>query len=360
MKGTHIMSELKQTESTGIRRKIAQLTFGIAALFTAVALWDPPSASARPIPRPPPPPANTPPSTPGDFHVTATTDSSVTFAWTASTPGSGGSLVYEIENDTTGLIFNVGNVTSYTWTEVEAGGTYSFHIEAISGQNNASAPSPEVTVTIPGTPIPPAVQPDPPVITATRATSNTITVSWTEATPADEINVYAVLVNGMGQLGDGGGFANSSPFTASNLWPGYTYTITVVAYSQNGETGALTATSEPVTVTTAATTNTPPPDAPTAPTGLNGGGDGGGEAIISWNPSTSVNEPQADIQYNIYIDGVLDSLDSSTAQQGTLGQTESIYIFPRGADVPAQVWVVAVDQFGNQSAPSNILTITGF
>src|SRR5580704_1065555 len=118
---------------------------------------------------------STPPSTPGNFHVTATTSGSVSFAWNASTPGSGGSLVYEIFNDTTGLILNVGNVTSYTWTVgIQVGGTYSFHIIALAGQ--ASAPSPEVTVTIPGAPpIPPAVKPQPPVITQTSVTSNTIT-----------------------------------------------------------------------------------------------------------------------------------------------------------------------------------------
>ncbi len=331
-------------------------SFHIIAIAGSVASAPSPEVTVT-LPAPPPPTA---PSTPGDFHVTAVTTNSVSFAWNASTPGSGGSLVYVIENDTQGFIDNVGNVTNVTWTVgVEAGGTYSFHINAVSG-NEESAPSPEVTVTLAGTPLPTPVQPDPPVITEAIATSDTLTVSWTEATPADEISDYAVLVNGMGQLGDGGGFTNSTTFTASNLWPGYTYTITVVAYSLNGTTGALTTTSEPVTVTTEATTNTPPANAPTAPTGLNGGGDGGGEAIISWNPSTSVNEPQADIQYNIYIDGVWDSFDSSTAQQGTLGQTENIYIFPRGADVPAEVWVVAVDQFGNQSAPSNILTVDGF
>ncbi len=128
----------------------------------------------------------------------------------------------------------------------------------------------------------------------------------------------------------------------------------------NGTTGALSTTSKAVTVTTAPSTTTPPADAPTAPTDLTGDGDGGGEAIISWNPSTSVNEPQADIQYNIYIDGVLDSFDSSNPQNGTLGQTSEIYIFPRGATEPSEVWVVAVDQFGNQSAPSNIITIDNY
>ena len=35
-------------------------------------------------------------------------------------------------------------------------------------------------------------------------------------------------------------------------------------------------------------------------------------------------------------------------------------IFPRGASVPALVFVVAVDQYGNASALSNILTLNGF
>jgi hypothetical protein len=42
---------------------------------------------------------------------------------------------------TTGLILNVGDVTSYTWTAgVQAGDTYSLYIFAISG-NNVSAQS---------------------------------------------------------------------------------------------------------------------------------------------------------------------------------------------------------------------------
>jgi chitin-binding protein len=296
----------------------------------------------------------TPPGTPGNFHVTATTGSSVSFAWNASTPGSGGGLGYNISNDTTGFSLNVGNVTSTTWTVgVQAGGTYSFHIQAYSGAYGTlvSAPSPEVTVTLPGTPLPTPVQPAPPVVTQTSVTSDTITVTWSESTPADEINDYVVHVNG---IEDGSGPSGTTTSTATGLWPSYTFTITVVAYSLNGTTGALSTTSAPVTVTTAAATTTPNPDAPTAPAGLTGSGDGGGEAIISWNPSTSVNEPQSQIQYNIYIDGVLDSFDSS------VGQTQGVYIFPRGATVPAQVWVVAVDQVGNASARSNVLTITGF
>lgn len=337
------------TQRTHIRDNAARLTARIAALVAVAWLLGTLAVQAS-FRRPPP----TPPTTPGDFHVTALTSNGVTFAWDRSMPGStGGNLVYEIFNDTTGLSLNFGDVTSATWTEVQPGGTYSFHIIAVGGNPlEASAPSPEVTVTIPGAPpLPTPVQPAAPVITQTSATSNTLTVSWSEATPADEINAYDVSVNGMQ---DGGSSSNVTTATAVDLWPAFSYKVTVTAYSLNGTTGALFTTSAATTVTTAGPTNTPPADAPTTPTDLNGDGDGGGEAIISWNPSTSVNEPQADIQYNIYIDGVLDSFDS------TVGQTESIYIFPRGATEPSQVWVVAVDQFGNQSAPSNVLIIDDF
>ena len=326
------------------RNKTTRVLATSSVLFAVAWLLSPAALAA---------PRRTPPSTPGNFHVTGAAQSpaSVTFAWTASSPGSDPKFVYVIVNKTTGLSLNVGNVTTYTWTEVQAGGTYSFYIYAADSDNQVSANSPAVTVTIPGTPIPTAVQPVPPVITQVSATSDAITVSWTEATPANEIGSYEVLVNGMV---DGGAPANSTTAKATNLWPGTTFTVQVIAYSLNGTTGALTATSAPVTVTTAAATGVPNPAAPTAPANLTGWGDGGGEAVISWNASTSPNEAQPQIQYNIYIDGVLDVFDS------TVGVTQQVYIFSRGATVPAQVFVVAVDQFGNQSLPSNVLTISSF
>jgi len=329
-----------------VRKLVNRTAARIVALGIAIAML---SVTAQANLRKEP----TPPTTPGNFHVTATTGTSVTFAWNASTNGTGGSLGYTIYNDTTGFINNVGNVNSYDWNfGVEAGGTYSFHIEAYSGYQLVSGPSPEVTVTLPGTPLPTPVKPAPPVITKTTVTSSSITVVWSESTPANEINLYTVSVNG---IGDGSSNASSTTAVATGLIPNYSYTITVTAYSLNGTTGALQTTGAPVTVTTAASTTSPaPPSVLTAPTDLTGGGDGGGEAIVSWNPSTSANEPQQDIQYVFYINGVLDSYD------GTVGQTSDVYIFPRGATNPAQAFVVAIDNLGNVSAPSNVLTLTSF
>ena len=107
----------------------------IVALGIAVAMLSLPAMGS-------PRRGSTPPTTPGNFHVTAKTNSSVSFAWNASTNGTGGSLGYNIINDTTGFSLNVGNITSYTWTiGVEAGGTYSFHIEAYSGSELVSPPA---------------------------------------------------------------------------------------------------------------------------------------------------------------------------------------------------------------------------
>jgi Fibronectin type III domain len=327
-------------------RQVINIMLAFAMLSSAVAA----QASPLKLQKPAPP---TPPTTPGNFHATAVTTSSVTLAWNASTGGSG-KIGYNIMNVTTGFSLNVGSLTSYDWDfGVEAGGTYTFYIQAYTTGSGTqeSAPSPDITVTLAGTPLPVPVKPAPPVITSTSVTTNTISVSWTEANPASEIGSYFVTVNGMTNATTN---ATTTAATLTGLVPGYTYQVAVTAYSLNGQEGALSTTGAPVTVTTTAAVITPPANAPTAPTDLTGGGDGGGEAIISWNPSTSVNEPQADIQYNIYMDGVLDSFD------GTVGQTSQVYIFPRGADLPAQVWVVAVDQFGNQSAPSNILSIPSF
>lgn len=112
------------------------------AALTVASLVEPLSASAA-LKR------TTPPSTPGNFHVTGTTTGSVSFAWTASKAGSDRSFVYEIERGD-GYILNFGTVTSGTWDVGLVGGeTYSFFIFAIDSDNKASADSPTVTVTLP-------------------------------------------------------------------------------------------------------------------------------------------------------------------------------------------------------------------
>jgi len=315
-------------------RALAPFITGISAGLLTASLLAPTSAFAFG--------RQTPPSTPGNFHVSALTTSSVTFSWTASRPGSSKNFVYVIF-ESTGLQFNVGNGTSATITTVAPGVTYSFYIEAVAG-TEASAPSPIVTVTIPSPPPPPPIIPAAPVITSVSTTPATITVSWTEATPASELDGTFLVINGESPFYFGVYENSLTDWTVFNLTPNTTYAIEVGAESK---TGNITY-SAPINVTTPAPPNT---NAPTAPTGLTGYSDGGGEAILSWNPSTSPNEPQSQIEYEIFVNG------SNEVDSDVIGQTSQVYVFPNGPGDPQSVYVVAVDQYGNVSPPSNVLEI---
>jgi len=304
-----------------------------AVMFTLASLLQPVSASAKVI-------KATPPSTPGNFHVTGTTTSSVSLAWTASKAGSDSKFVYEIVRANDGYILNFGSVTSGTWNVgLQGGQTYSFYIFAIDSDNNKSANSSTVTVTLPAPPPPPP--PPAPVVSLVSVTPTTITVEW----PAVDLEAaYVLYVNGVADSGNNLEFDAETEWTVINLAQGTTYTITVEAV----DFGGTSPMSNPVTATTTTTTNT---IAPTAPTGLTGASDGGGEAIVSWNPSTSPYESQSQIEYLFYVNGMLE------ADADTIGQTIDQYVFPNGPGDPQQVYVVAVDQYGNVSPPSNILTI---
>ena len=66
------MYAVKTIKENAVGRSVPRFIIGIAAgLFTAACLSEPVSVSARLL-------KQTPPSTPGNFHVTGVTDSSVT------------------------------------------------------------------------------------------------------------------------------------------------------------------------------------------------------------------------------------------------------------------------------------------
>jgi chitodextrinase len=324
--------------------QLSRTTAGFVILLASAWLLKPLPTSAIGLKK------ATPPSTPGNFHVTAVTTNSVSFAWTASKAGSDPSFSYQLVQST-GLQFNLGARTSYTDTVVSGGATYSFYIFAEDSERNVSAPSPTLTVTLPAPPPPPQVQPDVPVITQVTPGPDTITVSWSEATPTADIGGYAVLINGTNALDnygvavEGTNFYTATEWEILNLVPETTYAVAVTAFSKNG---TLSATSSSIDVTTTTPPNT---NAPTAPGDLTGYSDGGGEAIMSWTPSTSVNTPQAQIEYRIYVNGIHE-IDSDT-----IGQTTQVYVFPDGTGDPQPVYVVAVDQYGNVSPPSNVVLI---
>jgi hypothetical protein len=340
--------KIRDRNSSGTAwRCLGALATGFLA---AIVLLTPATAGAGFTRRPPPPPY-TPPSTPGNFHVTAVTESSISFAWSPSKAGTDPSFVYVIEelSPSDGYSLNVGNVTSFVWDIGIAQSTpYTFEIFAVDSNNHASAPSPIVSVTTPPTPIIPAM----PVITGTNVTATTVTVSWTEATPSSDLNGYLVFVDGLGNPSvtfNSGTPATATSATISGLFAQTTYSIEVVAQSTTFDQ----ATSEVVTATTTVSPNNIPP---TAPTGLAVTYDvNTGLPDLSWNPSTSPYEPSSAIQYLIVEDGVADTEDSPPP-----GQTFADDVFNRVGSGQMSVSVVAIDQFGNVSSPSNVISVTTF
>ncbi len=323
----------------------------VPGLLAAVALLSPLAASARITVKPP--------STPGDFHATAVTETNISFDWSPSTPGTYPIKYYVINelSPSDGFSITLGdNVTSYVWDFVAESTTYTFEIYAVDSDYNVSAPSAPITVTTPPTPIIPAV----PVITSTSSTPTNITVNWTEATPSSDLQGFDILINGGTSVElNSANPAEATSATIGGLFANTTYSIAVVAASATFDY----ATSQVVTATTTVSSNNIPPTAPTdltvtydPDTGL---------PDLSWNGSTSPYEPSAQIQYWIVIDvtqyvagiGVESTPVIDQGDSPPPGQTSAQYLF-----APAQgtfsTWVIAVDQFGNVSPPSNVVMVS--
>jgi len=256
--------------------------------------------------------------------------------------GSSPNFNYVIVNATDGGAFTLGKGTTSVTDSlfVQGGHTYSFYIYAIDANGNKSANSPAVTATLPAPP--PPGPPAAPVLSLVGVTPSTITVAWPDTDPE---GAYVLFIDGAPATETDLEYEGYTEWTVINLAPGSTHTITVEAV----DIGGTSPMSNPVMATTSTSTDTTPP---TAPTGLNGGSDGGGEAIISFNPSTDNVTPPSQIEYRFYVNGSLE------AYADVIGQTSGVYVFPNGTGEPQAVYVVAVDQAGNVSAPSNTILVS--
>ena len=119
----------------------------------------------------------TPPTTPTNLHVTATTANSVTLAWNASTDNSGNfSYRVHLVSPSTD---KVANQTSLTWNSLSPNTTYSFYVYAVDKAGNRSANSNTVTVT---TLAPDTAPTTPTNLHATAITHTTATLAWNPST----------------------------------------------------------------------------------------------------------------------------------------------------------------------------------
>ena len=223
--------------------------------------------------------------------------------------------------------------TTYTWTGLNPGTTYTFRIRARDQSMNWSGYSNTVTATT----LPANTTPAAPVLSAPSVGPTHISLSWT--TPANAAPPFRYWIYRDGVAIITAHQTNSITFYI--LAPGTTHTYTVQARTG---TGVFSAHSNAVTVTT------PQPDPndhtpPSTPTNLGENDFGDAEFWLSWTESTDNVTPQDFIRYDVYVNGELSDVQVGTGARsinyGNFGESNTVE-------------VIAVDEAGNESAPATL------
>ena len=305
----------------------------VLALVVATTAWGAKKPPA--VPPPPPPPGDTTaPHGPTNLRITASSDTSISLAWDAGSDNSS-DWWYCVQKEGQGCFRVDPPKTTFTMPNLMPNRTTTWTVIAIDRNGNRSAPSNAVTHTTP----PDTTAPSPaPVLSATSVFPTRISVAWTAAKDNTSQVWYSLFVNGTPQIWDSIGL---SGYPLLYRTPSTTYSIRVTArdaYGNTVESNVLSVTTPPVTETVA----------PSAPTNLRLGFQSDPpEAWLNWDQSTDNSDPQSQILYEVYLNGVL-------VPDGVIGGGSTVsYCRDPG---PTEIVLRAVDTSGNRSGPSNAIT----
>src|SRR5215813_7023538 len=274
------------------------------------------------------------PPTPAHFRVTATTAYTVALAWDPAPPHSA-DFNYNLWG-----AYNVGptvilpkNATSYTFTALFPGNTYTFGIFAKSGGQSSA----QVTVNgirLPNDTTPPTTAP---IVTINEVGSNYANISWIPAQDDGPHLSTQIYLNGAFYLGVGRGITTA---TLRSLQPGTTYSLTARAIDFGNNAGPF---SDPITlVTPPVNPNDHTPPSTPANLSAYSFGDGSTEMQIQWSQSTDDFDAQANIRYDVYVNGAL-----ADFRFGSGGP-----IIAYGEFGQNTIEVIASDTAGNASPPA--------
>ena len=303
----------------------------LAGTLLVVALVVTAAAAGK---RPPPasPSDKQAPTTPTNLHVTASSDTSISLAWNASTDNStnwwycvqvDGAGCYRVDPPRTTFTRFLTPGTTTTWT-----------VYAIDASGNRSGTSNAVSHTVTSDTTPPTA----PVLSAASVYPARATVTWTASTDNTSEPTYTVYLNGI-VLADWWIYRWAN---ALHLTPSTTYEFRVDARDKYGNVSH----SNVLSVTTPSKTEDV---APSAPTNLVLGFQSSqGEAWLSWDQSTDNADSQSLILYDVYFNGVRGHADDAA-----IGSGGTIAYCREFAAGPTEITVRAVDTSGNVSAPSN-------
>jgi len=263
------------------------------------------------------------PPTPRNFRVTTTTAYTVTLAWDPA-PANSGNFNYHLWG-----AYNVGptvilpkTATSYTFTALYPGNTYTFGIFA---KNAGGQTSTQVTVKgirLPNDTTPPTTAP---IVSIDEIGSNYAKLSWIPAQDDGPHLSTQIYLNGAFYFGVGRGITTA---TLRFLQPGTTYS------------GPFSDPISLVTLPPNPNDHTPP----STPANLSAYsfGDGSTEMQIQWAQSTDDLDAQSNIRYDVYVNGTLEDV-----RFGSGGPIIAYGVFGENT-----IGVIASDTAGNASPPA--------
>jgi Fibronectin type III domain len=284
------------------------------------------------------------PTTPTNLVVTAITENTVSLKWNPSTDNSG-KFSYRVKINSLNSSYNLLTTVSqtqaaYTVQYLVPFGSYSFVVYAVDGSGNRSSDSNLVTADTPGDTIPPSA----PVLQAATLGPSQVQLTWTRAT--DNIPnyccSYAFSMNGSPltqNINAAAAPSGSLSVVIRHLRPGTVNTFSVTAIDY---TGRNSSTSNRVSAETWPSNDTTPPSVPTNLHLISE--NGGGELWLGWTQSVDETDAQNNVEYEIYVNGVLSPLPVSAGID-----FDFVYALPGCENT---FTVKAVDKTGNTSAAS--------
>jgi hypothetical protein len=238
----------------------------------------------------------TKPTTPGNFRLVSKTAYTVTVAWDPSTDNSG-NFNYHLSGayHVTPAILPK-TATSHTFTALAPGNEYWFFIYAKDAAGNVSGQADLGAIRLPPDTTPPWTAP---VVSVGEVGSTYADISWTRAEDDGPYHYsYELWLNGS-LLYRSDYPRNVISTTLRFLEPDTTYAVQIRTYDFGGNPSPI---SDPVSVTTlpANPNDTTPP---TVPANVSAYGFGDLEMSLSWTQSTDDFDAQANIRYDVYVNG---------------------------------------------------------
>ena len=322
---------------------LSRLITTVAVALFIVLLFSGPRTSAARADR-------SAPTTPTNLVVTAVTETTVALKWNPSTDNSG-RFSYQLKINTPNPSYNMlvtvsQAQTTYTLNYLSPNSSYRFAVYAVDGSGNRSSDSNVASASTPADTTPPSV----PVLQANALGPSQVQLTWTR--PTDNIPnyccSYSFSMNGSPLTQH----INYAPAPAGHLSviirhlppdTNSTFTVSAIDY-----TGRNASTSNVASAQTWPSVDHTPPGIPTN-LHIMTEDNGGGEVWLGWTQAVDETDAQNNIEYEIYVNGVLSPLPVSAGVD-----FEFVYTLPQCENT---FTIKAVDKTGNTSPASNSVTI---